>query len=112
MFDMPQSRQWSAFRDLSRKLGDVVYLQVFGQSIVVLGSPDAIFEYLDKQSANTSDRVQTPMIELNIKALFVYRSGSSLNFGFMPYGQWWRRHRRAFWQYFHRNAVGQYQQTQ
>ena len=42
----------------------------------------------------------------------VYRSGSSSNFGFMPYGQWWRRHRRAFWQYFHRDAVEQYQPLQ
>ena len=32
--------------------------------------------------------------------------------GFMPYGQWWRRHRRAFWQYFHRDAATQYQPTQ
>lgn len=44
--------------------------------------------------------------------LSVCRSGSSLNFGFMPYGQWWRRHRRAFWQYFHRDAIGQYQPIQ
>ncbi|KAI1782834.1 cytochrome P450 [Ganoderma leucocontextum] len=103
MFNMPRSRQWLGYRDLSRELGDVLYLQVLGQSIVVLGSAEAIFEYLDKRSANTSDRVQSPMIEL---------SGSSWNFGFMPYGPWWRRHRRAMWQYFHRDAVEQYQQTQ
>ncbi|KAM5536777.1 hypothetical protein V8D89_009495 [Ganoderma adspersum] len=103
MFNMPRSRQWVGYRDLSRELGDVVYLQVLGQSIMVLGSPEVIFEYLDKRSANTSSRAQTPMIEL---------SGSSLNFGFMPYGQWWRRHRRAFWQYFHRDVIGQYQPTQ
>ena len=30
----------------------------------------------------------------------------------MPYGQWWRRHRRAFWQQFHRDAITQYQDTQ
>ncbi len=40
------------------------------------------------------------------------RSGSSLNFAFMPYGQWWRRHRRALWQYFHRDAIQRYQQIQ
>ena len=26
----------------------------------------------------------------------------------MPYGQWWRRHRRAFWQHFNRNSVTAY----
>ncbi|KAI1792486.1 cytochrome P450 [Ganoderma leucocontextum] len=103
LFNMPRSKQWLGYRDLSHELGDVLYLKVLGQPIVVLGSAEAIFEYLDKRSANTSDRVQSPMIEL---------SGSSLSLGFMPYGQWWRRHRRAFWQYFHRDAVEQYQPTQ
>ena len=44
--------------------------------------------------------------------LCVYRSGAILNITFMPYGQWWRRHRRAFSQYFHRDAIEQYQQAQ
>ncbi|TBU63498.1 cytochrome P450 [Dichomitus squalens] len=30
----------------------------------------------------------------------------------MPYGQWWRRHRRAFWQHFRPDAVLGYQQAQ
>ena len=46
--------------------GDVLHFRVLGRSIVVLGSAEAIYEYLDKQSANTSDRVQTPMIELYV----------------------------------------------
>lgn len=44
--------------------GDILHFRVLGQSVVVLGSPEAIFECLDKRSANTSDRVQTPMTEL------------------------------------------------
>ena len=43
-----------------------MHFRVLGQSMVVLGSADAIFEYLDKRSANTSDRIQTPMIELYV----------------------------------------------
>ena len=27
----------------------------------------------------------------------------------MPYGQWWRRHRRVFWQHFRPGAVPKYQ---
>ena len=26
----------------------------------------------------------------------------------MPYGQWWRRHRRAFWQHFNPTAAPQH----
>ena len=44
--------------------GDILHFRVLGTSIVVLGSADVIFEYLDGRSANTSDRKQTPLIEL------------------------------------------------
>ena len=30
----------------------------------------------------------------------------------MPYGLWWRKHRRLFHEYFHRNAVTKYQPIQ
>ncbi len=32
-------------------------------------------------------------------------TGADMSFGFMPYGNWWRRHRRAFWQHFRPQAV-------
>ena len=81
---MPRTKSWIAHQKLSRVLGqqgstyfpheqltdllvgDVLYFQVLGQSIVVLGSADVVKEYLDKRAANTSDRVQTPMIELYV----------------------------------------------
>ncbi|TBU24744.1 cytochrome P450 [Dichomitus squalens] len=103
MFDMPRSRQWISYRDLSRVYGDILHFRIFTKSYVVLNSAEAMYEFLDKRTTNTSDRVQTPMIEL---------SGSSLNLGFMPYGQWWRRHRRYFWQHFRPEAIGPYRQTQ
>ena len=34
------------------------------------------------------------------------------NFTMMPYGQRWRRHKRAFWQHFHPGAVQSYQEVQ
>ena len=30
----------------------------------------------------------------------------------MPYGLWWRKHRRLFHEYFHRDAVTKYQPIQ
>ena len=32
--------------------------------------------------------------------------------GLMPYGLWWRQHRRLFHEYFHPNAVTKYQLNQ
>ncbi len=36
----------------------------------------------------------------------------NVNLSVMPYGQWWRRHKRAFWQHFHPGAISSYQQIQ
>ena len=42
----------------------------------------------------------------------VLRVGQEGNLGLIPYGDWWRRHRRALWQHFTTTAVGQHQETQ
>ena len=38
--------------------------------------------------------------------------GQSFNVAGMAYGGWWRRHRRAFWQYFRPQAIAEYQPVQ
>ncbi|RPD62902.1 CyP450 monooxygenase [Lentinus tigrinus ALCF2SS1-6] len=87
---MRQPELWRAHRRLCETYGDVVHLSMFGEHFIVLGSQQAIFDLLDKQSAATSDRPQNPLIKL---------CGQGFNFGLYPYGQWWRRHRRVFSQY-------------
>ncbi|KAI0752762.1 CyP450 monooxygenase [Daedaleopsis nitida] len=103
VFNIPKSKQWVHYEALSAKYGDILHFRVLGSSIVVLGNAEVIMEYLDKRSANTSDRKQSILIEL---------SGSDLNFGFMPYGPWWRRHRRGFWQHFRPQAITEFQKVQ
>ena len=49
---------------LTTIIGDVVYLNVLGQSIVVLGSMQAARDLLDKRSSNYSDRPRSAMMEL------------------------------------------------
>ncbi|KAI0754718.1 CyP450 monooxygenase [Daedaleopsis nitida] len=88
---MRQPEIWKAHKRLCDTYGDVVYVPVLGQSIVILGSPRAIFDLLDKRSSKTSDRLQSPLIPLVGQRFLIPQ---------MPYGQWWRRHRRAFWQHF------------
>lgn len=34
------------------------------------------------------------------------------NMALLPYGQWWRRHRRAFNEHFHQSVVWKYQPIQ
>ena len=50
--------------DVSYHAGDIVYLSTLGQSMVVLGSSEIIFEYLDQRSANTSDRTISQTMKL------------------------------------------------
>ena len=44
-------------------LGDLVYLGVFGQSIVVISSSVAVSELLEKRSSIYSDRSELPMLK-------------------------------------------------
>ncbi|TFK78807.1 CyP450 monooxygenase [Polyporus arcularius HHB13444] len=88
---MRKPELWKAHRELCETYGDIVHVPVMGRRIMILGSPRVIAEVLDKCSSVTSDRTQSALIPL---------SGQDSNFALHPYGQWWRRHRRTFWQHF------------
>ncbi|KAI8994213.1 cytochrome P450 [Trametes punicea] len=104
LFNAPSSwKPWVGFRRLIAEFGEMVYLEVLGQSMLILGSPAVMFDLLDKHSSITSDRAFSPLISL---------AGHDFNLGFMPYGQWWRRHRRSFWQQFHPGVVSRYRPLQ
>ncbi|KAM5532989.1 hypothetical protein V8D89_013331 [Ganoderma adspersum] len=103
LFNIPGEKAWFAFRDLAAQYGDIIHFRILGRSTIILGSPELIRESLEKRAANTSDRPQVPVIEL---------LGQDANFGFMPYGQKWRRYRRHFWQHFTARAIEQYRPVQ
>jgi len=44
--------------------------------------------------------------------MYIIRMEWDFNFGLLPYGQLWRRHRRAFHEHFHPNAVKKYEPVQ
>ncbi|KAI1790108.1 cytochrome P450 [Ganoderma leucocontextum] len=91
------------FKEMTDKYGNVVYLNALGQPMIILGSHEVASELLDKRSANYSDRHPSPMREL---------SGWEWTFVLMPYGLPWRRRRKELHQFFHPNAVAQYQPLQ
>ncbi len=50
--------------DSGKYTGDILHFRVLGDSFVALGSASVVMEYLDKGSANTSDRKESVLIEL------------------------------------------------
>ncbi|KAH9937862.1 CyP450 monooxygenase [Epithele typhae] len=97
--DMPTGDIPGGLHALCEQYGDIVYLNVLGQHMVVLGTHEAAVDLLEKRSANYSDRPLSPMTEI---------SGFSWGLTSLPYGPWWRRYRRAMHQHFNLNAVERY----
>ncbi|KAI0714193.1 cytochrome P450 [Cerioporus squamosus] len=103
VLDFPRKHLGRDFRELSRRYGDVVYLQVLGQSVVILSSYEAACELMEKRSANYSDRPRSVMVNLtNLDWIFVFKN----------YGPEWRRYRRALHNQFLPAMVLRYQAIQ
>ncbi|KAH9924356.1 cytochrome P450 [Epithele typhae] len=100
---MPKHRQWEGLAEITEKYGDIVMLRILDQRIVIFGGGGTVLEHLEKTSATTSGRAQSPSFKM---------SGMTEAFGFMEYGQAWRLRRRLFWQYFNSNAIRKYQEVQ
>ncbi|KAI0333733.1 cytochrome P450 [Cubamyces sp. BRFM 1775] len=99
MFDFPKLRPWRGFVTLAKTYGNIIHLQILGEHIIVIGSAEVANELLNKRSANTADRPRLAVVDL---------SGQDVNFATFLYGQWWRRHRRSFWQQFHPGVISRY----
>jgi cytochrome P450 len=102
----------------------MIHLNVLGQHFVILNSLEVTNDLFEKRSSNYSDRKQTTMLtDLYVSHPFYFKEYvknvvlcrmdlSSLSMGLMPYGLWWRKHRKLFHEYFHRNEVTKYQLIQ
>ncbi|PIL32001.1 cytochrome P450 [Ganoderma sinense ZZ0214-1] len=101
--DIPLSKQWLAFQRWAEEYGDIVYLNLLGQSVIVLNTTQATSDLLDKRSAIYSDRLKSTVVSL---------IGWDWNVALMGYGTRWRQIRRAFHEHFHGGVVRQYQPAQ
>ncbi|KAI9059150.1 CyP450 monooxygenase [Trametes sanguinea] len=97
--DFPSKDLGQAFRDMTLKYGELVYLNVVGQPMVILGTHEAAVELFEKRSAIYSDRNESTMVSL---------TGWEWLMTTLSYGPWWRRHRRAFHQFFTPTALEPY----
>ncbi|OSC99371.1 CyP450 monooxygenase [Trametes coccinea BRFM310] len=97
--DVPVKDMGQVFRDMTLKYGELVYLNVVGQRMVILGTHEAAVELLEKRSSIYSDRNESTMVSL---------TGWEWLMTTLTYGSWWRRHRRAFHQFFTPTALDPY----
>ncbi|EMD39029.1 hypothetical protein CERSUDRAFT_133760 [Gelatoporia subvermispora B] len=100
VLNIPTELHWRTYAHWAHKYGDVIYLEVFGQSMLILNSLKSVKDLFEKRSANNSDRPRSEMIAL---------MGFDWALGGLQYGQWWRRHRRAFHQFFNERVVPDYE---
>ncbi|KAH9483138.1 Cytochrome P450 monooxygenase COX2 [Psilocybe cubensis] len=104
LFDVPKDKPWVGYSEWTKTYGDMIYFEVLGQPFIVLNSLQRTIDLFDKRSSNYSDRMRMPMV--------LELMDWDYNMAMLPYGQWWRRHRRAFTEHFHHNIVWKYQPTQ
>ncbi|KAJ3534086.1 hypothetical protein NMY22_g7073 [Coprinellus aureogranulatus] len=105
--DVPQEDPWVGYKELADKYGmappnltafiadshagDMVYLNVFGQGILVVGSQSRAVDMLAKRAVGFSSRPEAAMLEL---------IDFQWSFGVMPYGTLWKDNRRTFHHFF------------
>ncbi|CAL1708143.1 unnamed protein product [Somion occarium] len=62
LLDMPRTVDWDKLLSWKRDYGGLTYLTAFGQSVLVLNTPEVIKDLLDKRAKNYSHRPQTVMV--------------------------------------------------
>ncbi|KAI9059151.1 CyP450 monooxygenase [Trametes sanguinea] len=97
--DFPTKDLGQGLRDMNLKYGELVYLNMVGQPMVILGTHEAAVDLLEKRSSIYSGRSQSTMASL---------TGWDWLMTTFTYGSWWRRHRRALHQFFTANALKPY----
>ncbi|KAI0028090.1 cytochrome P450 [Vararia minispora EC-137] len=91
LLDMPRTKVWETFTSLRGQYGDIIYLSVLGQPMVIVNSAQIAQDLLDKRSSIYSDRPRMPMAgEL---------CGYIDTLPIMPYGQRFRVTRRLMHQF-------------
>ncbi|KAI0643943.1 cytochrome P450 [Trametes meyenii] len=101
--DIPSKDVARVFRKMSARYGDIMYLEAFGQPMIVLGTQEAAVDLLEKRSAKYADKPRSVM---------AYLAGWDWVLPAMPYGPWWRRSRRAFHEFFNPGVIEQYRPIQ
>ncbi|KAF8506214.1 cytochrome P450 [Gautieria morchelliformis] len=104
VYDAPKEHQWRTYTNWAKQYGDLVYIKIFRQPIVIVNSLAVAHDLFEKRSSVYSDRFEFPMVN--------DLAGFDWNLATMRYGDKWRRHRKMFHQSFHLTAVTAYTSIQ
>ncbi|KAG5636390.1 hypothetical protein H0H81_008224 [Sphagnurus paluster] len=85
------------------ELGDVSYVNILGQSMVILNSVEAAVDLMEKRSSNYSDRAPMPVF---------IRAGWTKTLSMMRYGKEFQLHRRIFQKHFDKSKISKYESIQ
>lgn len=94
-----QGKSWETYNALSKEFGNLIYLEVIGQPLLILNSTQEINELLEKRASNFSDRVHTP--SLNLLQM-------GWNCAIANYGPFLKNCRRVFHQHFGPSQLSKY----
>ncbi|TEB22313.1 cytochrome P450 [Coprinellus micaceus] len=101
LHQMPSGFAWRQYREWSKEFdSDILYIDVAGTNIVVLNSTEAANDLLEVRSSLYSGRPRFPMVNELM--------GWEFNWGFMDYGNFWRKHRKLMHHSFHPTAAKQF----
>ncbi|KAI0695235.1 cytochrome P450 [Cytidiella melzeri] len=100
VFDVPSDAAWKVFQQWGKKYGDLIYLETFGKTMVVINSAAVAFELLDKRSSIYSYRPQFTMANEVIGWKFSLTS--------MDYGEKSKRQRKYMQSYFQKGRLQDY----
>ncbi|KAH8984170.1 cytochrome P450 [Lactarius hatsudake] len=87
LLDVPKFSPWLAYANTSKKYGDTVCLQVFGQVVVVLCSPTSIKDLFEKRGELYADRIPFAIFGPEIMDV-------DWLFPFARVGKYWREGRK------------------
>ncbi|RDB29524.1 hypothetical protein Hypma_015428 [Hypsizygus marmoreus] len=101
---LPQTYQWLTYAEWRQTYGDLIYIYIFGNPILVLNSAKAASDLLEKRGSNYSSRpIRTMVVEL---------IGWDWLFSAMHYGNRWKRHRNLFHAHFRPSDTAVYHSLQ
>ncbi|TFK36284.1 cytochrome P450 [Crucibulum laeve] len=108
ILDMPVDNQWLVYDEWFKTYGatvcDIISFEALGSRFIILGSLARTEDLFEKRSSIYSSRPRMPM------AMELMRWDIIMSF--LPYGSWWRRHRKVFHDHFHPNVVDKYNPVQ
>ncbi|KAF5324171.1 hypothetical protein D9619_011321 [Psilocybe cf. subviscida] len=92
--DLPDRLEWETYHKWCKEYNsDIISLNFAGTQVIVVDTSEVATELLERRSSLYSGRARMPMINELM--------GFEFDFGFMDYGDRWRRHRRLMHNSFH-----------